>query len=87
MVFISRQFPGHSRTGIPLHSWNVLVLLELWHGAISLFKNIYLSVGTQRIHYQVKMKVHIKAKVGATNTDFIGSMHTGMLLCFHWNIF
>ena len=29
----------------------------------------------------------IKAKGGATNTDFIGSMHTGMLLCFHWNLF
>ena len=29
----------------------------------------------------------IKAKVSATNTDFIGSMHTGMLLCFHWNVF
>ena len=24
---------------------------------------------------------------GATNTDFIGSMHTGMLFCFHWNVF
>ena len=33
------------------------------------------------------MKVHIKAKVGATKTDFIGSMHTGMLLCCHWNVF
>ena len=29
----------------------------------------------------------IKAKGGATITDFIGSMHTGMLLCFHWNVF
>ena len=29
----------------------------------------------------------IKAKGGATNTYFIGSMHTGMLLCFHWNLF
>ena len=29
----------------------------------------------------------IKVKGGATNTDFIGSMHTGMLLCFHWIIF
>ena len=29
----------------------------------------------------------IKAKGGATDTDFIGSIHTGMLLCFHWNIF
>ena len=29
----------------------------------------------------------IKAKGGATNTDLIGSIHTGMLLCFHWNVF
>ena len=29
----------------------------------------------------------IKAKGDATNTDFIGSVHTGMLLCFHWNVF
>ena len=20
------------------------------------------------------------------NTDFIGHLHTGMLLCFHWNV-
>ena len=25
----------------------------------------------------------IKAKGGSTNTDFIGSMYTAMLLCFH----
>ena len=43
MVLMSRQFPGHSRMGLPLHTWNVLVLLELWHGAISCIK-IYLSV-------------------------------------------
>ena len=29
----------------------------------------------------------INAKGGATNTDFIGSMHTGMLLCFNWKVF
>ena len=28
----------------------------------------------------------IKAKGDATNTDFIGSMHAGML-CFHLNVF
>ena len=28
----------------------------------------------------------IKAKGGATNTDIIGSMHTGKL-CFHSNVF
>ena len=38
MVFMSRQFPRHSITDIPLHSWNVLVLLEPWHGAISCIK-------------------------------------------------
>ena len=35
---MSRQFPSHSRMGIPLHSWNVLVLLELLHGTISCIK-------------------------------------------------
>ena len=40
MGFMSRKFSGYSRTGIPLHSWNVLVLLELWHGARSC-KKIY----------------------------------------------
>ena len=39
MVFLSRQFPSHSITGIPLHSWNALVLLELWHGVISFWCN------------------------------------------------
>ena len=46
---MSRQFPSHSRMGIPLRSWNVQVLLELWHGVISCIKYIA-SVGTQRIH-------------------------------------
>ena len=35
MRFMSCQFPSHSRTGIPLQSRIVLVLLELWHGARS----------------------------------------------------
>ena len=38
MEFISSEFPGHSRTGIPLHWRNVLALLELWHGARSCIK-------------------------------------------------
>ena len=38
LVFMSRRFPSHSRTGSPLHSWNVLVLLGLWHGVISCIK-------------------------------------------------
>ena len=28
-----------------------------------------------------------KAKEGALNTDFIGSIHIGMLLCCYWNVF
>ena len=38
MGFMSRKFSGHSRMGIPLHSLNVLVILELWHGARSCIK-------------------------------------------------
>ena len=38
MGFMSGKFPGHSRPGISLHSWHVLVLLELWHGARSCIK-------------------------------------------------
>ena len=30
MEFMSGEFPAHSRTGIPLHSTYVQVLLELW---------------------------------------------------------
>ena len=35
--------------------------------------------------YQECNEIHVLK--GARNTDFIGSMHTGMLLCFHWNVF
>ena len=45
MVFISGEYPDHSRTGIPLYSMNVLVILELLHGARSCIK-IYLFCGT-----------------------------------------
>ena len=38
MGLMSRKFSGHSRTGIPLHSLNFLVLLELWHGARACIK-------------------------------------------------
>ena len=31
MGFMSSVFRGHSRTGIHLHSRNILVPLELWH--------------------------------------------------------
>ena len=37
-VLMSCQFPCHSIMGFPLQSWNVLVLLELWHGGISCIK-------------------------------------------------
>ena len=51
MGFMSRKLSGHSRTGIPLHSWNVLVLLELWHGSRSCIK-IYTFFGnTTNSHY------------------------------------
>ena len=49
MGFMSGEFPGHSRTGIPLQSMNILVLLDLWHGARSYIKYTR-SVGTQLIH-------------------------------------
>ena len=49
MGFMSREFPGNSRTGFPLQSMNILVLLELLHGTISCIKYIP-SVGTQSIH-------------------------------------
>ena len=35
MGSMSGEFLGHSRTGIPLPSTNVLVSIELWHGARS----------------------------------------------------
>ena len=35
---MSGEFPGHSRTGIPLYSRNVLVLLELCYSARSCIK-------------------------------------------------
>ena len=35
MEFMSGEFPAHSRIGIPLHSTNVQVLLELWQGPSS----------------------------------------------------
>ena len=38
MEFNFGEFPGHSRTGIPLQYMNFLVLLELWHGARSCIK-------------------------------------------------
>ena len=48
MGFMSSVYRGHSRTGIHLHSRNILVPLELWHVARSYIEYIP-SVGTQRI--------------------------------------
>ena len=45
MGFISGEYPGHFRTGIPLYSRNVLVLLELLHGKRKFIK-IYPFCGT-----------------------------------------
>ena len=44
MEFTPGEFLGHSRTGITLHSRNVLVLLEIWHCARS-YINLYPSCG------------------------------------------
>ena len=43
MGFMSSRFPGHSRAGIPLHSRNVLTLLELWHDASTILVTIHFS--------------------------------------------
>ena len=43
---MSREFPGHFRAGVPVHSRNILVLLELWHGARSRIKYI-ISLGQE----------------------------------------
>ena len=48
MELVSGKFPGYFRTGILLHSMNVLVLLDLWN-AQDRAKRYILSVGTQRI--------------------------------------
>ena len=45
MGFMSGEYPGHSRTGIPLYSMNDLVILELLQGARSCIK-IYPFCGT-----------------------------------------
>ena len=47
MGFMSGKFPGHFKMGIHLQSRNILVLLELLHGARSCIKYIP-SVGKQR---------------------------------------
>ena len=38
MGFVSGEFPGHSRTDISLQSRNILVLLQVLHGARSCIK-------------------------------------------------
>ena len=56
MEFLSGEFHGHFRTGIPLHSRHVLVLLELWHGATSSLRYIP-SVETQPVHVSLYFTV------------------------------
>ena len=58
MGFISRKFSGHSRTGIPLHSWNVLLLLELGHGVRSCIK-IYLLFGNTTNSHNISIALII----------------------------
>ena len=53
MRFMSRKFSGHSRMGFPLHFWNVLVLLELRHGARSCIKIYHFFVNTEISHISV----------------------------------
>ena len=51
MGFMSGELPGHSETGIHLHSRNVLVFLELGHGVRScIIIDLSILLGTQRIH-------------------------------------
>ena len=49
MELISGKFPGYLRTGILLHSRNVVVLLDLWNGTRASLRYIPF-VGTQRIY-------------------------------------
>ena len=50
------KFPGHARRGVPLHSRNVLLLLELWRGARSCIKYI-ISLRTQHIQMSLYFAV------------------------------
>ena len=50
---MSGEFPGHSRTGIPLHSRNVLVHLELCHSARSCIKILPFCWNTTHSHVSV----------------------------------
>ena len=47
------KFRGHSRRGVSLHSRNVLVLLELWHGAKSCIKIYHFFGNTTHSHSSV----------------------------------
>ena len=51
------KFPDHSRRGDPLHSRNVQVLLELWHGARSCIK-IYLFFGATTHSHESVFRSH-----------------------------
>ena len=51
--FMSGEFSGHSRKGIPLHSRNVLGLLELCHSARSCIKIYPFYGNTTHLHESV----------------------------------
>ena len=47
------KFPDHSRRGVPLHSRNVLVLLDVWRGARSCIKIYNFFRNTKHSHESV----------------------------------
>ena len=47
------KFPGHSRRDVPLHSRNVLVLIELWRGARLCIKIYHFFGNTTYSHESV----------------------------------
>ena len=53
MRFMSVKFPDNFKMVIPLHSRNVLVVLELWHGARACIKIYALCGNTTHSHKSV----------------------------------
>ena len=88
MAFMSCQFPSHSRAGFSLQSWTVLVLLELWHGAISCTKiypffgstthlhNILISLIISLWYFALSMSIHFSLKRHASAADGSTVLHT-----------
>ena len=84
MRLTSGKFPGHSRTGIHLHSRNVLVLVELWYGARSCI-NIYPFCWNTK---QSEVQQNTAFMMLAFKYIVVFSLECilCMLLCFHWNV-